>query len=155
VDDRLLAPIWRAGWPTSTPEIGYNWKQPITEGNRTGSLWIRSFIPDAAVFDPIKTQGIVFRRQISKTVDSKVFLGHGFTLAAKILRPTDASMFVVCEIITGQNGLSPEDLKRWGLSPTDHPTPYARFPKVGPFSDFSDVNRLGESPQLAVFEYLS
>jgi hypothetical protein len=141
----------QCGWSTDNAIVGCNWASPIGERMHEGPLIVRTFLPDGP-FDPHRTERILFRKRVNVHCMSTGCPGFGLGISTKqafAIRlttsdiPPGTEAFAVCEVMVKPNDVNPEDLKKWGLSSTDHPLPYARLPRVGPFSDYSDMNRLG------------
>ncbi|KAN0114526.1 hypothetical protein V8E51_004070 [Hyaloscypha variabilis] len=140
----------QVGWHTSMPSFtGANWSMPMFEGmNYEQAIWTRTLIPQTPEIDQ-NTQMAIFRRQPYR-FSAKFFEGKKQLKLTDLPAPgsiiwatrdlpfkhiKDRLVILIIEIQLGENGIPGEERKKRGLSKTDHPTPYARYPAVQPLSE--------------------
>jgi hypothetical protein len=140
----------KVGWPPVTPFHGCNWKTPITEGSHYEKTpWTSMLHPDTEKFIPKgnsealpPTRMRVFHRQPTKTVES---IHKSKSIKVLLFRQTDthSSITVTIPKETGITaGTTVQIVCEVMLDSTQHPTPWARLPDVGPFS-WKIINSLG------------
>jgi hypothetical protein len=132
---------------------GLNWTTPLTESSwtRERTIWTGTFLPPSRQYVPGQTMMKIFRRpavRIGRTaIDSK---GH----RTSMLRLQHRSRFT--DHTRLNFGIEKHIMERCGLkhgqviypvveimlNGKPHPTPYARLPDVGPFSDWPNLNTM-------------
>lgn len=140
------------GW-TLRDVGGLNWSTPILEINDTHekTIWTGVFIPSSRNFEKGKTYMKQFRRT-PVTLLAKKRSNHTYdTLSIQLYHKPSGSAGQRILITIPKEDVEQYKLKMGmkvnvvveiRLDGKPHPTPYARFPAIGPFPDWPNLNTL-------------